>query len=311
MYRTRRFEMYLTMIGIGIAVAHGVRAQDTQTTTASGSIDSERPKQRGELALELGGYFRDDDDAARVVVSPLISGWISVAKGVDMELDWGLALSSIDPESASSKGSFCLGNPALSAKRVISADRNQIYFGVGVAAPVSSINAKPRELDDGKALNDWQRKFLRTQYTSRTAAAMRGLWDYWLWIPEHLSFFIPVGAKMISEEHILAAGQAAGALLIPTGDYETDRAEMIIQLAGDLGFAFEWFSAGLRVQGVLLPIPGGDEGHAQFSAGVFGRFDLNNAFVAAKAMMNLDTPYGAFDKGPEIWGVLLSGGAKF
>jgi hypothetical protein len=312
MYRAGNVWMWSVVVGLWLASAQGAWAKEEQKSAVNDPGDDEQARPNGEVGVELGGYFRSDNKISRLALSPLVSGWYSVADGIDVKLDWGLAFLNLSPKSGSGDTGFYLGNPTLSVRRVIHAYRNEIFFGIGVAIPASSISARPRTLDSGPALNDWQDKFLKTRYASRIAAAMRGLWDYWLWIPEHLSILVPLGVRMVSEEHILLGGETALAVLVPTGDYETDRAEVVMQFAGELGFGFRRLNAGVRLQGVVLPIPGGDEaGRAQFSAGLFARVEFDSAFLGVKGLFNLDRPYGAFDNGPDVWGVTLGGGAKF
>jgi hypothetical protein len=314
MYRAGKVWRWSVVVGLWFASAQGAWADEEKNSAANDSGEAEQARPNGEVGVELGGYFRSDNMASRLALSPLVSGWVSVADGVDLKLDWGLAFVSLAPNSGSSQTGFYLGNPTLSARRVIRAYSNEVFFGIGVAVPVSSISDRPRSLDDeSKPIpDDWDNSFLKTRYASRIAAAMRGLWDYWIWMPEHLGIVVPVGVRMVSETHILAAGETAIAVLVPTGDYETDRAELILQFAGELGFGFEWLSAGFRVQAVMLPVPGGDEaGHAQFSVGPFARLESKGAFFYIKGLFNLDTPYGAFDEGPDVWGATLGGGVKF
>lgn len=314
MYRAGNVWVWSVVVGLWFASAQGAWANEEKTRAANDSGEAEQARPNGEVGVELGGYFRSDKMASRLAFSPLVSGWYSVANGVDLKLDWGFAFLSLSPKSESSDTGFYLGNPTLSARRVIHAYRNEIFFGIGVAVPVSSIPTRPRSLDSesGSVPNDWDNSFLKTRYASRVAAAMRGLWDYWIWMPEHLGIVVPLGVRMVSKEHILLGGETAIAVLVPTGDYETDRAELILQFAGELGFGFEWLRAGVRLQGVVLPVPGSDEaGHAQFSAGPFARVESQGAFLHIKGLFNLDTPYGAFDDGPAVWAVTIGGGAKF
>jgi hypothetical protein len=252
-----------------------------------------------ELGLELGSYFRSAGVGTTLELSPLIGTWFSVSEAVDVVLDWGFVFRNFSPDEGDTQTTFGMGNPYVGVRRVLIDGRTLIHFGVGVAAPVSSVPDNDDE-DYSEAVAAYM-----------TAAAMRGLYDLWLWMPEHIGFAVPLGARMESEDAILVGAETAFSVLIPIDNYRDHRSDFYIQLAAEIGYGSEVVDTGMRLQGVLTAT-NPDEDMLQMSFGPFVRVDVEGGYFEALALAILDTPYGVFgENSPDIWGLHLGGGAKF
>jgi hypothetical protein len=248
----------------------------------------------GEVGLELGFYYRSDQLGTALDLSPLLSAWYAINDDLDITLDWGFAFDSYSPEQGDSASNFVLGNPFLSVRKVMQEGRTRIWFGIGANVPVSSV---PNEDDDG---------YLDQVAAYLAASAMRGNWNQWLWMPEHFGIVVPLGARMVSEEHMLVGGETAFYFLIPLDNYRADRSDFYIQLAGDLGFGWERIATGLRLQGVVKTTDVGDR--LQSAIGPFVRYDAGGGYFTACFLVNLDEPAGIFGE-QDVWGLHLGGGA--
>jgi hypothetical protein len=250
---------------------------------------------KAEVGLDLGFYYRSDHLGTALDLSPLVSAWYAITDGLDLTLNWGFAFDNYAPEQGESAASLVLGNPFLSVRRVLQEGRTRIWFGIGANIPVSSL---PAEGEDG---------YLDQLATYLTAAAMRGGWNGWLWTPEHFGMAVPLGARMVSEDHLLVGGEAAFYFLIPVDDYRADRSDFYIQVAGDLGFGWTDVATGLRLQGVVNAT-NADVDRLQSAIGPFVRVDAGGAFCTASFLLNLDEPAGIFGD-QDVWGLHLGGGA--
>jgi hypothetical protein len=138
---------------------------------------------------------------------------------------------------------------------------------------------------------------------------MRGNWDQWLWMPEHFGIVVPLGARMVSEDHLLLGGETAFYFLSPVDDYGANRSDFYIQLAGDIGFGWRKVVTGLRLQGVITTT-NADADRLQSAIGPFVRYDMRGAFFTARFLLNLDEPAGIFGD-RDLWALYLGGGATF
>lgn len=286
--------------------ANATASAATSTDEASKVNASAKTEDRGEIArigAEISTYVRDDKTGTNLELSPLINGSYGLGETVDLRLDWGFAFRNYaaNKHQGSSWSTFAIGNPALSVRRNIEAGRTNIYVGAGVAAPASWVPSESKH----------HKQYTKLDKTYRTASAMRGQWDKWLWKPEHVGLFFPIGVSMVTEDYVLAGAEAAAAILIPAGDYMGNNAEFLGQLAGEWGFGFEHVGTGLRFQGAWSMGLRTPDGHAQFSVGPFVRWNFDGGYLSASALANLDEPAGAIGNGADIWSVTLGGGATF
>jgi len=252
----------------------------------------------GQLALELGTFFRSDDSADTYAFAPILSLWFEITDALDLVLEAGCAYAGRSDEAGENPSHFYLGNPYLGIRRAFRADRTQFHFGFGFTVPISSMDQRTDPLTES---------FEETTY--RIASAIRGRWSYWLWMPEHIALVIPIGARMVSEGNILFGGELGLAVIAPTGDYHDHRGDFVAQGAGELGFGFETVETGIRLQAVLIPMIT-NEDKFQSAIGPFVKLILDGGHVGANVMVNLDEDEGVFGK-EDRWGLNLQGGVDF
>jgi hypothetical protein len=253
----------------------------------------------GEIALELGSYFRSDNSADTYAFAPILSLWVEITDALDLVLEAGCVYAGQSDEEGKNPNHFYLGNPYLGIRRAYRAERTHFHFGFGFTVPISSM-----EMSSTGTPTD---PFEETTY--RIASAMRGRWSYWLWMPEHVALVIPIGARMVSEDNILFGGELGLAVIAPTGDYHDHRGDFIAQGAGELGFGFETVETGLRLQAVLIPLIT-NEDKFQSAIGPFVKVILDGGHVGANVMVNLDEDEGVFGEA-DRWGLNLKGGIDF
>ena len=279
-----------------------MEAMSEENSTGIGT-EAETTGEHGEgpsrgLGLKVGLFARDDDNASIVGLLPMLDAWIALGKRWELQLDWGFALRAYSPEQGNGFTAFVVGNPQLQLLRKGELGRTSIVYGLGVTVPVYYV---PDETDPD--LYDFV-------VTSELASAITGRWDYWKWVPEHLTIAIPVQAFMVSEDHILLGGETALALSIPAGDFEDNSAELYWQIAGEFGFGWEAVRTGVRLQGAMAPMYKGDK--LQLSFGPFVELEISGGHLGAEIRLNLDDPHGVFGAGDDdVWALFLGGGIDF
>jgi hypothetical protein len=139
------------------------------------------------------------------------------------------------------------------------------------------------------------------------AMGMRGLWDSWLWAPEHTSVAALFEIDHLTPWHLRLSGDAGAAVLFPVGDFDDD-IDVFLQAAGGVGFVQGIISSGCHLRVVLMPTLSEDQ--AQLSIAPWIRLDPEGGFVAFSVLFNLDEPLGG-GYGMQMYGVHLSGGILF
>ncbi len=272
-------------------------AMDLSAAETKGQADAAATT--GEIALELGSYFRSDDFADTYAFAPILSLWFEITDALDLVLEAGVVYAGSSDEAGDNPNHFYLGNPYLGIRRVYRADRTNFHFGFGFTVPISSMQMS----STGTPTDPFE------EATYQIASAMRGRWSYWLWMPEHVALVIPIGARMVSEDNILFGGELGLAVIAPTGDYHDHRGDFIAQGAGELGFGFETVETGLRLQAVLVPLIT-NEDKFQSAVGPFIKLIFDGGHVAANVTVNLDGDQGVFSEA-DRWGLNLKGGLDF
>lgn len=280
----------------------GTKLKDIALDMSAAGAQEESATATGSIALELGSYFRSDDFADTYAFAPILSLWFEITDALDLVLEAGCAYAGRSDEAGDNPNHFYLGNPFLAIRRAYRAERTLFHFGFGFTVPISTMDqpVNPEQLTS-------QEEFEIATY--KMAAAMRGRWSYWLWMPEHVALVIPIGARMVSEDNILFGGELALAVIAPTGDYHDYRGDFIAQGAGELGYGFKTVETGLRLQAVLIPlIPNEDK--FQSAIGPFVNLNFEGGHVGANIIVNLDKDEGVFG-GADRWGLNLKGGVDF
>lgn len=301
--------------------------EEENMVAAEALAEEEYQRPRGQVALELGSYLKAIKTDSIVELAPILSGWIGISENIDLFLDIGAAFASFDSPGVDTLTTLFLGNPYLGIRKSFRADRTHFNFGFGltIPLPLMDVPQQPQESEP-----DYQRKMslYRSEMrdykaiiaTYQIASAMRGRWNHWLWMPEHVGLVIPISAKMVSENNILFGGELGLAVLIPAGDYHDHRGDFLAQGAGELGFSFGSIETGLRVQAVMIPLLANaplidgekviNDDKFQASVGPFITYNFSRGYLKANLTFNLDQIEGFFD-GNNRWGLNLSGGMSF
>jgi hypothetical protein len=248
----------------------------------------------GENAVEVEMAFTHDDEplSSLLVFSPLLSGRYALPL-FSLGLDWGFTVAAATPEQGDGQAAFGPGNPFLSALLRRGDERTRWVAGLGAAAPLAWVSTGA------------DARLQRAAYNY--AMGMRGLWDCWLWAPEHTSVAALFEIDHLTKWHLRLSGDAGAAVLIPVGDYDDD-VDLFLQAAGGVGFVNGIASTGCHLRLVLMPTL--SEDLVQTSIVPWFRVDPEGGFVAFSLLFNLDEPLGG-GYGMQMYGLQLSGGLTF
>ena len=224
-------------------------------------------------------------NSSLTVGTPVLRGLVSVRPHILAEIDWGFALMLDSEWSAFARS----GNPW--AKGWYRGERGRLhwYAGVGITAPLASVNISP----DGR-----NQRALYNQ-----SAAAWGLWDDWRWTPGRMAVPVPAALSYAFSPRVIATVEAALAPVfgVWNGASGTDLLGQLALGARLLLSRDLWLCP--RLQAVLLPSASVDQ--LQTAAGLrlewtprLGRFFLG-------ALVNLDEPLGVFGRGTRNWGIHL------
>jgi hypothetical protein len=248
------------------------------------------------LGLELGFAKRASMYERTWVVSPLLRASYRFARGFAVGLDWGFVLahqgSPRDDSSGAGAWTAAQGNPwiTLQYRRALSA-RAQLELRTGLTIPTAWL---PR---DGV-----YRSLHREAYA--LASATRGLWDAWLWAPQHAAFALTANYRHALTAWLdvqLAAGLAVAAEL---GYLTEDMASVFGQVSPALELRHGPLYAGVAARAVTFA-PADD--HAQLSALGYVGLRFAQLRVEASGLCNLDEPLGAAGAGLSLCGMWLAG----
>jgi len=237
-------------------------------------------------------------------VMPLTFGaYFTIEDVVELGAVWGFAGGYLDTEVlgvSDDTGAFVLFNPFINAAYRYDHDLFVLRVGGGVALPVANA-------DSDVGIEQTAR-----QTTLALSAAMRGLWNFWLYDEERISIVVP-NLRIDSdprEVYVWALETALG-FLLETGDRDRDT-EAVWQVGVELGARIDRvFVLGARLGVWLLLTPADMEDAAQASLEPFIRWHLEPIYLQAAFLMNLDTTLGFDRPGGTIWGLRFGMGAHF
>jgi hypothetical protein len=238
----------------------------------------------GDVEMSVGAY----DDAT--VLTPQISGWLSIDQRVRVEASFGFAHLAAGGESQ-----LELGNPYLGAAFTLPT-RARAFAGLGVALPVASI---PDDLLGAAAA-------LAT-YTS--AWNVRALRDLWLWFPDTLSVVLSGGAATPAGSGFEVSVKGHAAVLVPTKTAGRDKAELDLQLVGTGAYAIgSVLKVGVDLGAVWVPTGDGDSDNFQLSVEPFVRANLGPVSARVGLTLPIDEPLGPPFEGDAGWGLRVGVG---
>jgi hypothetical protein len=237
------------------------------------------------VAATLAASYQSETNSSLTVGTPVLRGLFRIRPHFLAELDWGFALLLDSEVSVSARP----GNLWLKGWYRGELGPLSWYAGVGVTAPLASVNIGP----DGR--------IERALYNQ--SAAAWGLWDDWRWTPGRMAVPIPAALSYALSPRVVATAEAALAPVFGVSNREHGT-ELLAQFAvGTRLLLLHDFWLCPRLQAVLLPSASVDP--LQTAAGLrvewtprFGRF-----FVGA--LVNLDEPLGVFGRGTQSWGIHL------
>jgi hypothetical protein len=271
-------------------------------TTSTPSSGTEPLVPRGLVAAELGFAATSLDGYTGYWISPLLSGWFRLERTIAIEAEWGSVALLASPDPDSNRSGIGAGNPYLGFYSVRQHGPTVLRVGVGMTIPVATISGDSR-------IADWN--------TYQGAMAMRGMWRWWLWVPDSLSLAIPVSWDSEIAGRWLWGGEGALAatVILPKPARSTvflrdepRTADLLIPLELYAGYRTGKLVAGGRLQAVFVAT---GETELQLSLSPYGKLELGQGFLEARFTANIDRPLGfAFEKG-RFWGIHLGGGYGF
>jgi hypothetical protein len=262
--------------------------------------DAARPRHVSQIGLDVTIHTQAPQGSTITVVAPMIRGtfW---AGPVSLEPDLPLVYYHVrvpqDSGGFLSGGDSALapGNPTFAAKYHFFADTLDAYVGGGIALPLA-------QLDQGDANAIWK----AVGYSAAIGA--RGAWNVWWYLPDTVTLFLPVGVRYVMPQGLDLGVEAATGILIYTGSGSLGPRGSV-QIGGHVGYASSVIEAGLRLQGVRLPVDTDD--NFQASMEPYVRAFLAPVYFGAGFLMNIDKPYGPFLDTGSVWALCIEGGARF
>jgi hypothetical protein len=300
MRRSRQLSYWMLAGLIGIAstavAPPTVRAEDWLWTRGEVDVKNRMRRHHGGVGAELATYAGDVGDGRALLQSPVIGFWHAFSNHFVMSVDWGMAYYRENVGGQSDR-TFRFGAPYLAGYYVGKHGNLKLRLGMALGIPAAVLP------DGGRA-----REVAHTAYTM--AAASRGGWNIWMWIPEAATLAFPARLELAGAlpHLLLAADVTMGIPIFLRGQ----GAGFGLQFAGEVGYKSKHVSLGGRLSHLwwaadtpFLPK------FFQMALEPFIRVDFGKPFLQARLTMNLNDPWGyAFDGGG-IWGFHIGGGTQF
>lgn len=277
------------LVGLLGLVPASALAEAREFTAPAGQLGaglSTDPGQRSRLFLDLG-YFIQSGFATAHSLSTVLGFGHKLTD--QLELDGQLPLGGILVSGAGGTSDrFAVGNLTLGLHYFDAKDGFLWKVGGGLAYGPWLHEAAPED-----------------SFVLGISSMVRSYDALWHWSAPYLHAFVP--ARIEIGDELRFTGDAALNLAIPT---RTGDVELIVALAPGVSYRpIPEFTFGARLPVNLLPTVNGDQ--AQLTLEPFVRADVNNAFLAARFLLNLDDALGfSFDQG-RVWGLHAAVGASF
>lgn len=248
-----------------------------------------------DATVEVGLGGTKVEEGTGFNVSPLLHFDLGITDSIGVAADWGFTFTRVSG-GGESDAHFGVGNPFFSGFYGSKSDTSHWRVGAGITLPLARV-AK----DD---VGD----FLLSLVNYGFAATSRGTKNIWLWTPETISIAFPAEYERRFGP-IFVAGDAALAIIVPTGEFDSGDTQVVTQLEARGGFDFEFIEVGAALTGVFLLTS--DDDKAQLSLRPFASVDVGAVNIKAALVVNLDGPGGfSFDDG-RIWGFQVGAGVDF
>jgi hypothetical protein len=278
------------------AMPSPVQAEDWLWTRGEKDVKNKLRRHHGGIGGELATYAGDQGDGRALLQSPVLGFWYAFSQHFTMSLDWGMAYYRENVGGQTDR-TFRFGNPYLAGYYVGKHGNLKLRLGMALAAPAAT-------LPDG----DRSRDMAYSAYM--TAAASRGGWNIWMWVPEAATLAFPARLELAGAlPHLLLALDATMGIPI---FLRGQGAGFALQWAGDIGYKSKYVSIGGRLSHLWWAsnTPMLDR-FFQLALEPFIRVDLGKPFIQARLTMNLNNPWGYSFDGGGIWGVHIGAGTQF
>jgi len=223
---------------------------------------------------------------------PTLFGSYRVAPKIRLSGTWGMAYSSVSTTSSASNSNAAFSNLVLGAHYLLLDGGARVTAGGGVGVPILS---PPSGLMDAAtfAVNDM------------AALSVRGRLGDPLWLPDTITFFVPVRASVKFTNGLWLRADLDLDVYVPTNDGDTNLGSL---LAVDLAYRAGGFIPGARFTADWQFSQDGD--NFQSAVEVYLRVNYTWGFARLGFLMNLDSPWGSsFDDG-KLWGLGLRAAYK-
>lgn len=249
---------------------------------------------------------RDETVLAPVLLADLKLAGFRLGGALPFAAGWSdSALDLLGGSGTQSGSDFVMGNPSL-----------QALFEVGNGPVLGSIGAGFAFSVPGATVADADEAAGKRALT--LAAASRGLWNDWWWLLDTSTLYFPASIRFRDDMLEIGAEGAIG-VTFPGGNRDTG---LVSEIGGYAAVVSKTSEFGLRLRSYIpianraaaslefSQIPGvsigGGVTPSQTSAElyaerVFSKFLL----LGGGFLLNLDTPYGVFGNGDDIWGARL------
>ena len=247
------------------------------------------PRLEVELALGISG---STELRTVIMTSPLLTLSAPVTAETAFVAQWGFTIASGEPSSEALDATyFATGNPLIGWSILF-------FQGFTLTPSLTLPIARRPEGDAARAASE---------FAFKGGLGLRGAVDPWLWVPDQISFVLPLAYVKWFDPILFEAHLKLG-FLSPTNDADSD-SDFVFQwkarVAAHLGGGF-WLAAGIT--GVYTPTDTVDNFQSALSPEL--RYVISpGSHLELSLLMNLDTPYGPFSEPGKFWAVHIGGSA--
>lgn len=254
------------------------------------------------------------DSGDAIVISPSIGARLALTRELDASFEWNAAYGAthvrgeldVDGRAEPFEGDrevFAGGNPVMQITFTHDWSILSLQVGVGAALPVAALA---------------QAGFDAPSATDRAASvlvhelmlAMDGALDPWRFLPERLSFLVPV--RIAIGDRLGGAVEVAGGWTIPVlGSQTGSQHEGVLQVAGDLAYdILPELRAGVRGSVVAWRI-GRPDGPVRTQGAIepWVRTTFGPIFATVRATLDVGGDYG-LGTSAGVWAIHVGGGGS-
>jgi hypothetical protein len=233
----------------------------------------------------LGSTVVSEDKSTTVLFSPLLEGAVALHRMVFLRATWGFAWA-VDGQGLG-ESTVRTGNPMASGAFRTGQGPWQLRAELGVTAPFAHIPFGT----DGRLY----------AFTYNQTLAMWGMWNQWLWEPDHMA--IPVSARFAYrfDEHWVVVEAAEATLIGVRGG--ASGSKTVGQIAVEARLAIE-SKVTLCPRWQTVRLPAGNVDVWQSAVGLRVAVGTAAGDFFAGMLLDLDEPLGVFG-GLGRWGIHL------